>query len=216
MSQRKVRTANKDGEFLWLVSFSDLLLLLFVFFVVLFSFAYQKLEKADFQNMSSAITGERSASTPIDEVQAKLLKWVVNRKLLDSVTIDKKQDALILQIKEKVLFSSGDYRLKDESRELIELISRAIDKIPPPYRLGIEGHTDDVPVRSKGISDNWELSARRAHSVLEALDVSDELRKRTVIMGYGEMNPLVPNRNDKGVPIAANQARNRRVTLRVF
>lgn len=88
--------------------------------------------------------------------------------------------------------------------------------MPLPYRFRIEGHTDENPIYHSIISYNWELSAKRAHSVLQALKFNDELKKRSVIMGYGEMTPLFPNRDSSGRPIETNQMRNRRVTIRVF
>ena len=111
---------------------------------------------------------------------------------------------------------SGRYDLKAGGAGLLKLISHSIQNIPSSYRLGIEGHTDDVPIHMPGISDNWELSAKRAHSVLLSLELGERLKRRAVVMGFGEMEPLVPNRDEKGESISANQARNRRVTLRVF
>ncbi len=49
-----------------------------------------------------------------------------------------------------------------------------------------------------------------------ALQLNEKLMKRTVIMGYGEMQPLAPNSDVNGRPQPKNQARNRRVTIRVF
>ena len=222
--KRNFNPAPSAGEFVWLVSLSDLMMLLFVFFVVLFSFSYKKLNISDFAHASEMISGQKPQATPLDDVQAtplddvqaKLLKWVVNRNLLNSVEVVQKQDSLILQIKEKLLFGQGEYQLNDEGQQLVELISKAITNIPAPYRIGIEGHTDDTPRNGGQLHDNWELSAYRAHSVLTAMKLPPELLQRTVIMGYGEMDPLVPNRDDKGNPITANQATNRRVTIRIF
>jgi chemotaxis protein MotB len=214
--RRNNSVAPSSGEFVWLVSLSDLMMLLFVFFVVLFSFSYKKWDMRDFARAGQIIRGEQPETTPLDEVQAKLLKWVVNRNLLSSVEIVQKQDSLILQIKERLLFAEGQYRLNDDGESLVNLISSAIEKIPAPYRIGIEGHTDDTPLEGKDVYDNWELSTLRAHSVLLALKLPPELLKRTVIMGYGEMDPLLPNRDEHGNAISPNQASNRRVTIRIF
>ncbi len=95
--KRNVNPAASAGEFVWLVSLSDLMMLLFVFFVVLFSFSYKKLNISDFAHASEMISGQKPQATPLDDVQAKLLKWVVNRNLLNSVEVVQKQDSLILQ-----------------------------------------------------------------------------------------------------------------------
>jgi chemotaxis protein MotB len=51
---------------------------------------------------------------------------------------------------------------------------------------------------------------------MEALNLSPELKKRTVLMGFGEMKPLAPNRDPSGKAIPNNQKKNRRVTVRIF
>jgi chemotaxis protein MotB len=208
-----------DGEFLWLISFSDLMILLFVFFVVLFSFAQSKLEKSDARRIATAISGKgaTAAPDPLDEIQRRLLKWVVNERVVDAVSINRKEDALILEIKEKLLFDSGDFRIKAQSKPMVKLMATALALVPAPYRIGIEGHTDETPVRRKGeIVDNWELSVRRALAVMKSLEMDQALESRAVILGYGPMRPLAPNFDDQGRPLAENQARNRRVTVRIF
>lgn len=219
MRTRRPATADaeaNEGEFLWLISLSDLMILLFVFFVVLFSFAYQKMDAKDFREISSKISGKESIS-PLDEVQAHLLKWVVDKNLLESVHVNRKEDALILEIKEQALFASGDYKIREKGDEFVSLIRAGLEMVPSPYRIGIEGHTDDVPVRpNPEIHDNWELSVRRAHNVFQALKLNEDLGKRSVIMGFADTRPLKPNRDEKGKPIAENQASNRRVTIRIF
>jgi chemotaxis protein MotB len=205
---------SNEGEFLWLISLSDMMMLLFVFFVVLFSFASKKLSQQDYQHIVQAFGAKSdSTQTPVDQIQAHLLKWVTDKKLRDSVDVVRKEDSLILEIKEKLLFETGKASLKPESLDLIPALKEALEKIPAPYRIGIEGHTDDVPVAG---SDNWHLSTERALKVHDALGLAPDLESRTVIMGYGATRPLVPNHDDKGAPLAANQAQNRRVTIRIF
>ena len=214
MSRRKKKP--EDGEFLWLVSLSDLMILLFVFFVVLFSFSYKKMSASDLAKMAAVLNNEDIPKTPIDELQTKLKTVITDKKLTDSVTIEQKDDALIMHIKDRILFSSAEYALSEEGSALILALGTTLSKVPAPYKIGIEGHTDDVPIRTSHIADNWELSSKRAHSILHALTFSDEVLKRVVIMGYGQMSPIVPNRTPAGEPIETNQQKNRRVTIRIF
>src|SRR5579863_2374275 len=101
-SRRPTRRETNDGEFLWLISLSDLMMLLFVFFVVLFSFAAKKLSTEDYFRIKKAFSSQLAQGTPMDAIQASLLKWVTDRKLLDAVNVVRKNDALILEIKEKL------------------------------------------------------------------------------------------------------------------
>ncbi len=208
-ARRPGRPQDSEGEFLWLVSLSDLMILLFVFFVTLFSMTYKKLSTRELDKIATAVTGQKpEAARNLDAIQASLLKWVVDRKLLEQVSVEPKEDALILEIGESVLFESGEFELSGKSQELISQIGSFLNRLPKPYRLGIEGHTDDVP--AGGELDNWQLSSRRAGAVLSALKLPTEILERTVLLAYADKRPLLPNTD------AVSRAKNRRVTLRVF
>lgn len=215
MKARTILRKNSDGEFLWLVSLSDMMILLFVFFVVLFTFSYQKLSTADIEEITSQFDKSKNHRRTFDEIQAKLLKWVVEKKLMSNVEITQKEDSLIIQIKEGLLFDSGQAGLKETSHQWMEAVGSVLQRVPAPYRIGIEGHTDDTPVRGP-VVDNWGLSALRALSVLRALHLPPEQEQRTVVMGYGEMKPLKPNRSENGETLIENQKTNRRVVIRIF
>ncbi len=212
----------ETGEFLWLVSLSDLMILLFVTFVVLFSFAYKKLKDAnlinpeEFKRIVAALQNKKLPPNPIDQVQKNLNQWVSQEKLENLITIERKADAITMQIKDKLLFESGKFQIHPEGYTAIRTLAKTLEKVPDPYKIGIEGHTDDVPIHSKTIQDNWDLSSKRALAVLYALGLPEALVKRTLIMAHGDTQPLVPNRTPEGVPIPENQAKNRRVTLKIF
>jgi len=214
-SRYRRKPESNEGEFLWLISLSDLMMLLFVFFVLMFSFASTNMgpgQMVQLQNLLDAKSAR--AGTPLDLVQQQLLKWVTDRNLLQSVEVKQKEDSLVLEIKEKMLFDSGQWALRPEAESLLPDLREALAKIPAPYRIGIEGHSDDAPTNSK--TDNWHLSTLRALAVHQSLHLPAELESRAVILGYGDTRPLVPNRDDQGRPIPENQAQNRRVTLRIF
>jgi chemotaxis protein MotB len=98
----------------------------------------------------------------------------------------------------------------------VRSLEKTLEAVPEGFQIGIEGHTDDTPIQTRQVADNWDLSSKRAMAVMHALALSPKLLKRTVLMAYGEMRPLVPNRSPAGLPLADNQSRNRRVTIRIF
>ena len=220
--KRYHRKPTDDGEFLWLVSLSDLMILLFVTFVVLFAFTYKKLKDAgllnpqEFMRMVAALQNKKLPPNPIEQVQKDLNQWVKDQKLSDQIAIERKGDSLIMQMKDKVLFQSGEFALHPIGLAALRSLVEVIKKIPEPYRIGIEGHTDDIPIFTKQIRDNWDLSAKRAIAVLHALEMPELLLKRTVVMAHADTEPLVPHRTPDGKPIPENQSRNRRVTLKIF
>jgi len=205
-----------EDDFLWLVSLSDLMILLFVFFVVLFSFSAKNMTREDVRRMAAVLKNEKIPTTPIDEVQKKIDSMIQEKNISEAITVEKKDDVLVMQIKENILFDSGEYSLRTAGLETIRTIGTILESVPPPYRMGIEGHTDDIPIHNAKATDNWELSAKRAHSILLALDLKPDTLKRAVVMGYAQMVPLVPNRTPAGQPIPENQQKNRRVTIRIF
>lgn len=203
----------RDGEFLWLVSLSDLMILLFVFFIVLFSFSYQKMSSRDFEKISGKFSGEERNT--LDQIQAQLMDWVQQQNLLPEVKIEQKEDSLIVQIKEGLLFDSASSNLKLDSQAWLQAVGQILDKVPKPYRIGIEGHTDDVPA-SGALGDNWQLSSLRAVAVLRALRLGGDLASRAVVLGYGDSKPLAPNKNPDGSTNPENRKKNRRVSLSIF
>jgi chemotaxis protein MotB len=214
MSDRK--NAQAEGEFLWLVSLSDMLILLFVFFVVMVSISYKKIRKSDFESFAASLRHEQPPKSPLDQVESKVKQLVEARALEKEISVARVDDAVLVAIGEHVLFPSAEYRLNGNGRALLAQLSPILEAVPDSYRIGIEGHTDDVPVHSRGIEDNWALAAMRAHSVLRALELSPSALKRTILMSYGEMQPVAPNRSPSGEPLQANRGKNRRVTLRIF
>lgn len=215
MSSRRTNS-NAEGEFLWLVSLSDLMILLFVFFVVMVSISYKKIRKSDFESFAASLRHEQPPKSPLDQVQAQVKQLVQDRALEKEISVAQVDDAVLIAIREHVLFPSAEYRLSSNGLSVLAQLAPILEKVPEPYRVGIEGHTDDVPVHTRQIQDNWALAAMRAHSVLSALALSSGLLKRTILMSYGEMQPVAPNRSPSGEALENNRGKNRRVTLRIF
>lgn len=216
MKYGQKRKPVENDEFLWLISLSDLMILLFIFFVVLFSFTRSKLTQQDLAKIAHVLKNGEMPPDPIDKVHKDLVKWVEDQRLKDQISVKKTDDGVTLEIKDKLLFESAEYEPHSSGLAVMRLLSKTLEKIPAPYKVGIEGHTDDIPIHTPKINDNWDLSAKRALAVMEALQLPDPLLKRTVVMAHGQMKPIVPNRTPAGIPIPENQAKNRRVTLRIF
>ncbi len=219
MSKRfnQKRKPAEGDEFLWLISLSDLMILLFIFFVVLFSFTKGKLKDSDMKRIVATLKQEPLPPDPVDKIKEKLDKLVEEQKLKEQISVEKTADGAVeLQIKDKLLFSSGEFVPTILGDKLIKLLAETLEHTPPNYTIGIEGHTDDSPIHTKTILNNWDLSAKRSLAVFSAMNLSAQIQKRTILMAYGEMKPIVPNRTEAGIPIPENQSKNRRVTIRIF
>lgn len=210
------RKPDGDDEFLWLVSLSDLMILLFIFFVVLFAFSREKLQQSDMAKIVASLRSQAPPPDPVAKIKEQLEKFVQDQQLSEQISVERKKDVVEVQIRDKVLFASGEFVPTMTGDQVMKLLAKTLEVIPEQYQIGIEGHTDDVPIHTKEIKDNRDLSAKRAMSVLTALGLSEKLLQRTVIMAYGETRPVAPNRDPAGTPIPENQSKNRRVTVRIF
>jgi len=207
---------GEDGEFLWLMSLSDLMILLFVFFVVMFSFAYKRLKQHDQKQMVQEISSRTAPADPSVEIGEKFKKFVDDQKLESAVSVTRQNGSVVMEIKDQLLFDSGTFSVGAEGAKVMSELRAVLEKVPEPFKIGIEGHTDDSTLYSSTIRDNWELAGKRALSVFYSLGLSPDVQKRIVITSLGPTSPLVPNRDPQGVALPQNQAKNRRVTLRIF
>jgi len=110
-----------------------------------------------------------------------------------------------VEINDSVLFAPGQARLESSSVSALAAVAEVLAN--HEYPITIEGHTDNVPIRTAQFPSNWELSAMRATTVLRLfVDVGVDPTKLTAI-GYGEQHPVEENDTVEG------RARNRRVNI---
>jgi len=113
---------------------------------------------------------------------------------------------MVVQLATDVLFSSGSAGLNAEGRQAIREVAAVLADIPD-RKFQVEGHTDDVPIRTERFPSNWELASARALTVVrEMLDVGLGA-DRVSAASYGEFAPVAPNRTPEG------KAANRRIQI---
>jgi len=153
-------------------------------------------------------------SKPSEEEPADNRLWVVASNLDSSLQgfVDKKLvkinlqgDKIEIQLSSKMLFGSGSARLSADARKAFRDI--AIIVKPLNNSIHVEGHTDNVPIKTLAYPSNWELSAARAASVVEYLSRQGVAPERLAAIGYGEFRPISSNDTQDG------RQQNRRVTM---
>lgn len=113
---------------------------------------------------------------------------------------------LVVSMPDDAAFPTGSADATADARRLIGRVGEALRSVP--NRIRIEGHTDDVPIRTPKYASNWELSTARASAVVAFLITEAKIDPRRLsAAGYGEFHPLNPN--DTG----PRRARNRRVDV---
>lgn len=223
LRNRKRRTEEDDiNPDSWLATYSDTITLLLTFFILLYSISAvdsQKLnELAEALQQSlkgseqiieiedlSEITVEQG-NTNYENLVDKLKVVIENNSLTDVVKIREEDRGIVLQLDESILFESGEADLKDNSKEVLDLITTVIQNVDNDVL--VEGNTDDVPMSNEKFESNWELSTERAVSVVRYfIEGKGQDPTRFAVKGYGEFKPLVENSTPE------NRAINRRVDI---
>jgi len=120
------------------------------------------------------------------------------------VEVGKSKRGVVVRVKGQLLFESGNTELRPEALIFLDELARLI--LAFPYDVAIEGHTDDVPMRSAEVPTNWHLSALRAVSTLRYFESASGVpSQRLHAAGYGDTRPIVENDSN------TNRATNRRV-----
>jgi len=125
------------------------------------------------------------------------------------IDVESQLNRIVIRIREKGSFPSGDARLNIEFEPILEKIHDVLSKTNG--QIAVAGHTDDIPINTPRYRSNWELSTSRATSVVhELLKHGAMPPERFVLEGYADTQTIVPN------DTAENRARNRRVEIIVL
>jgi len=129
---------------------------------------------------------------------------------LDDKDINIKVDkgVVYIDISDKLLFKSGSYDVNDAAKTVLGKVATVL-KAQPDIEFMVEGHTDSKPYNHAGdLKDNWDLSVKRATSVVRILQKQYGLDPAHITAaGRGEYVPVGPNDNDEG------RAANRRTRI---
>ncbi len=101
-----------------------------------------------------------------------------------------------VEIRTDLLFPSGSAQLEKNAVNVIERLAGTLAPFPNPIR--VEGHTDNVPIKTLVYYSNWELSAARAGSVVRVLSKGGVNPNRLAVIGFGEQRPVQPNDSAQG------------------
>ena len=112
-----------------------------------------------------------------------------------------------ISLADNMLYKSGSYEISERAGETLSKIAKIITDYKD-YEVLVEGNTDNVPISRPNIRNNWDLSALRASSVVQALQNQYNVDpKRLSAAGRGEYNPITDNDTDLG------KQRNRRTQI---
>lgn len=152
----------------------------------------------------------KQLTTQLEELeQAKRdLEDRLSREIADKqVLLEQTSRGLIITMANDILFDSGKAKLKTNAKPVLDKIVAVLNDTVPNRDVGVEGHTDSVPIKHSGWKSNWELSSARATNVLHYLIERGVEPQRLSAIGYGEFKPIDTNDTKAG------RAKNRRVEI---
>ena len=149
----------------------------------------------------------KSKSDSLNQALTNKLTRSLTREEMNDVDVQVLKGVVYISLADNMLYKSGSYEIGERAGETLSKIAKIIMDYKD-YDVLVEGNTDNVPISQKNIRNNWDLSALRASSVVQALQNQYGVDpKRLSAAGRGEYNPVASNNTEKG------KQRNRRTQI---
>lgn len=226
MAKKKKHEEHENHE-RWLVSYADFITLLFAFFVVMYSVSSTnegKL-KAAADSISQAFNPVIAMSASPIRIDPKITSELHNvihpdfkvyQRIQDAVresgewgdrvqvTVEKR--GIVIRVADTVIFDTGKAEIRSEAKEVLRKVGHIMATLNSQVR--VEGHTDNVPIKTAHYPSNWELSTDRASGIVRYfIDDAKMAPERLSAAGYSEFKPISENDTPDG------RAKNRRVDI---
>lgn len=176
---------------LWLVSYADFMTILMIFFLCMYGY--------------SALAKAAAAKIRMGQVdQFSDMVTSLKKDLGHSISIEDSAGKTVVQLQSEIFFNSGEAFLKESPvafDRLVSVIAQSNGLVI------VQGHTDNRPIVGGRYRSNWELSAARAFSVIEALKNKGIPESRLSAWGFGEHRPVASNSDELG------RQKNRRIEI---
>lgn len=149
----------------------------------------------------------KTKSDSLNQVLTNKLTRSLSRTEANDVDVQVIKGVVYISLADNMLYKSGSYEIGERAGETLSKIAKIITDYND-YDVLVEGNTDNVPISQKNIRNNWDLSALRASSVVQALQTRYGVDpKRLTAAGRGEYNPVASNDS------AVGKQRNRRTQI---
>lgn len=164
------------------------------------AFGPRPIRKTDAQGMDTGMS--------LSGIAGNIAKALERQVMTDQVVIRQHADWVEVEIRNDLLFPSGSASMSGEANDIVRKLGASLANLKNP--IFVQGHTDNLPIRTAQFPSNWELSAARAGAVVRLLGEGGADTSLMTVIGYGEQRPLQSNETADG------RAINRRVMLAVM
>jgi chemotaxis protein MotB len=133
------------------------------------------------------------------------------RSMIDSgqLKVEIRKGKMLVKLSDKILFDTGKADLKKEGQAALAEVAVALKGIPDRDFL-IAGHTDNVPIKTRKVKSNWDLSTARAVTVVKFFQEQGVAANHLGAAGFSEFDPVGDNTTEEG------KAQNRRIEIVVM
>jgi len=140
----------------------------------------------------------KNKSDSLNQILTTNLTRSLTSAEMQAVDVKVLKGVVYISLSDKMLYKSGSYMISDSAGSILGKVAKIINDYST-YDVLIEGNTDNVPISQVNIRNNWDLSALRASSVVQALQNNFSVDpKRLTAGGRGEYNPVADNASDLG------------------
>lgn len=222
--KNRVKKEDDDSNS-WLTTYSDVITLLLTLFVFMFVVAKVDSEKLDelqaaikiglLKKDGSQILQKGELREPVfAAMKKKLQKVFKTNNVSEDIALTLTDDGVKLELASSALYDLGSANIKKEMEPVLSEISVILLGINKDnISIEVEGHTDNIPIKTIQFPSNWELSANRATNIVKFFIEKGVNPEKLRASGYADSRPKVPNLDNKGKSIPENQAQNRRVEI---
>jgi len=205
----------------WMISYSDLITNLMIFFLVLYAMSNvqtdkllvlsESLKKAfhksaiESTQVGAALLSDPRRSTKTTAVSEAIEEAVKALGIEQGVIVSSNEKGTIISLVDTYFFESGSTIINPSTKYILKEIAAFIKETDSSVQ--VEGHTDDIKYFKPPIKSNWGLSTLRATEVVEFFIKNGVLPDHLAAVGYADTRPLVPNISNE------NRARNRRIDI---
>lgn len=199
----------------WLITYGDMMTLLMTFFVLLFSMStIDPVKLEQFSDSVGQALGkkEKTKKYSLAEIYKDVVKVIEDENLQDQIQVETSERGVAIKIPSEISFGIGSAELNPRIYPILNKFEDMMKK--SNYPIAIEGHTDNVPIRSAMFPSNWELSTARAAQVVRYYIARGVPPERFLAIGYADTRPRAPGANIADANATPQRmAMNRRVEI---
>lgn len=210
-----IESNNKyDSSESWIVAYADMITLLFIFFTLILSMSNISSMKLD--RLSEGM--QKKSTYSLTQIKNDIDKEIDRSEFKDEISTAMTARGLEVLFNESMMFSSAKAEIKVKGNDVLTRFSKILGKISSKYYIAIEGHSDDLPIKSDSYKSNWELSAQRSVNVAHLL-ISNGVNENNISIGaFAKTRPveIINWQEDSVATINNKRIKNRRVTLLIY